>query len=447
MTSQRSDYTFKHNRSLGRHQWLRLTPAYSVKLVREIIEDLPKGYSILDPFSGTATTGIAAAEFGYPSTLFDINPFLVWFGNLKLTNLKEDEAIALRTSLHRICSRAAEPEATDNLWFPPIRNIERWWNFNTLNGLARIRSALINEIGDPVTSNIFALLWIAFARVAIEYSAAAFNHVSVSFHNATKAHSLQEIIPSFEHFAETFIADAVTPLEGKGTVFLHDSSEPFSENIIFDALITSPPYPNRISYIRELRPYMFWLGFLREAREAGELDWRTIGGTWGIATSRLTSWEPSHECAMKSLQSVTKRISESNGKNGKLLSLYVEKYFYDMDRHIRSVRHLLQPGAEVHYIIGNSSFYGIHVATPKLYEESLRAHGFRNVESRIIRKRNSKRELFEYCTSATLGDARRSRLAHITKAGKESELTKKYIQMDLLEPHGFRKADSPRRAG
>ena len=40
--SQRSDYTFKYNNKLGRHGWLRLTPAYSVKLVTEIIGNIPK---------------------------------------------------------------------------------------------------------------------------------------------------------------------------------------------------------------------------------------------------------------------------------------------------------------------------------------------------------------------------------------------------------------------
>ena len=102
MISQRADYTFKHNRSLGRHGWLRLTPAYSVKLVRELLEGMSSGNSILDPFSGTATTGVAAAEYGISSTLFDINPFLVWFGNTKLTNISESEAFLVRQTLKKI---------------------------------------------------------------------------------------------------------------------------------------------------------------------------------------------------------------------------------------------------------------------------------------------------------------------------------------------------------
>ena len=58
---QNTKYTFKYNLSMGRHGWLRLTPAYSVRLVEEILESLtytPKG--ILEPFSGTGTTAASA---------------------------------------------------------------------------------------------------------------------------------------------------------------------------------------------------------------------------------------------------------------------------------------------------------------------------------------------------------------------------------------------------
>lgn len=89
---QRGDYTFKYNKLQGRHGWLRLTPAYSVKLVKEILQkdtvfsDLGRK-KILDPFCGTATTGVVAAESGYNCDLYDINPFLVWLGKIKSSNL------------------------------------------------------------------------------------------------------------------------------------------------------------------------------------------------------------------------------------------------------------------------------------------------------------------------------------------------------------------------
>ena len=178
---------------------------------------------------------------------------------------------------------------------------------------------------------------------------------------------------------------------------------------------------------------MFWLGFLGEAREAGELDWQAIGGTWGVATSRLTTWSPAHECAMPSLGAIVEKIKSAGEKNSALLALYVKKYFYDMDKHIRSIQSMLKPGAEVHYIIGNSTFYGVPVATPDLYEESLLAHGFKNVSSRVIRKRNSKKELFEYCTSATYGWTKRTYHQTAPEHPREQPYEPQYEQLRLLE--------------
>ena len=401
MITQRSDYTFKYNRRLGRHGWLRLTPAYSVKLVREIIAQLHQGSHILDPFSGTATTGIVAGEYGHPSSLFDINPFLVWLGNVKLQTLTCEQAIALREAVREVTAYAQSvPE--DDFRYPQISNIERWWDSKTLENLAKLRASLSALIREPQESSYYAPLWVAFARVAIEHSAAAFNHVSLSFHQATKVHSLHQILFSFASFAESFIDDALAPLNSDSRVYLCDSSEPLPPGFSFDAIVTSPPYPNRISYIRELRPYMFWLGFLTEPREAGELDWQAIGGTWGIATSRLSKWSPSHDCLMPALAPIVRNIRESGGPNCDLLSVYVNKYFHDIDRHIASIKMALNDNSEIHYVIGNSTFYGVHVSTPELYMESLRSRGFVNVNSRLMRKRNSKKELFEYCVSARL---------------------------------------------
>lgn len=86
---QRSDLTHKHNVMHGRHGWLRLTPAYSVKVVDEIIQHWPTGSRILDPFSGTATTPLCAAMQGFKATAVDINPFLAWFGQAKVAEYTE----------------------------------------------------------------------------------------------------------------------------------------------------------------------------------------------------------------------------------------------------------------------------------------------------------------------------------------------------------------------
>ena len=53
MAKQRADLTFKYNLKQGRHGWIRLTPAYSIKIVRQILEKHPEITYVLDPFCGT----------------------------------------------------------------------------------------------------------------------------------------------------------------------------------------------------------------------------------------------------------------------------------------------------------------------------------------------------------------------------------------------------------
>ena len=76
---QRAELTFKGNIKLSRHGWLRLTPAYSLHLVQDILKDFdPDEDFLLDPFSGTGTTPLAKVSMTFatgsmlvmPSTLF-----------------------------------------------------------------------------------------------------------------------------------------------------------------------------------------------------------------------------------------------------------------------------------------------------------------------------------------------------------------------------------------
>ena len=181
-----------------------------------------------------------AAERGYKSTLFDINPFLVWFGNIKLANVSGDDIAALRDTLRKVVLSTTDTQ-DESLWLPPLKNIERWWSRDTLIILAQLRAALVKIIDEPKNAGFLSLLWIAFARVAIEHPPQRLITFQFSFQDDTVSHSKQEILLAFESYAEAFIASAIAPLPGKGVVYLHNSASPFHEESQFDALVTSPP--------------------------------------------------------------------------------------------------------------------------------------------------------------------------------------------------------------
>lgn len=405
---QRADYTHKFNVPSGRHGWLRLTPAYSLKVVEEILKDKDDRGAVLDPFSGTATTGLSAAYHGHSSTCVEINPFLVWFGRAKVARYSREDVISFRNSASD-AARSALAAGTELSVAPSIHNIERWWSQPELEFLCGLRIEM--ERVQFGAACIRDLLQVAFCRTLIKLSNAAFNHQSMSFKSAPQDDLLTEVEGKTK-FAKIFLEDVefVGQSAEDNPAGLCEIVEGDSRRLSglltrkFDLVITSPPYPNRMSYIRELRPYMYWLGFLENGRDAGELDWQKIGGTWGVATSRLTDWTPNRETYRPNyFQQMLVDVAAEANKNGQLLANYIDKYFEDIWLHLQGLCGVLGPQSEVHYIIGNSTFYGVLVPVERIYADMLSQLGFTNVSIRALRKRNSKKELVEFDVSGVFG--------------------------------------------
>ena len=231
---------------------------------------------------------------------------------------------------------------------PPIHNIERWWNDEELRFLCRLKACILDTSEEG--SDERDLLLVAFCRVVITLSNAAFNHQSMSFKETNKSPTLFELQRNnagiFRKELSLVLNGAADNPRIEPTVVTGDARQPsrFLHDK-FDMLITSPPYPNRMSYIRELRPYMYWLDLLTNGRDAGEHDWQAIGGTWGVATSRLATWEPSGKAFTPTiLKKSLAGISDPKNDNGKLLANYVAKYFEDMWNHISDISAILKSG-------------------------------------------------------------------------------------------------------
>ena len=406
---QKAHLTFRGNVKRGRHGWVRLTPAYSLHVVNEILANTRRDELILDPFSGTATTTLASVTQGLRAHSVDVNPFLVWLGNLKVQQFAPSVAEELRTHGRRIAK--AIKNTGKPRWIPNLHQIEKWWAQETLLLLADL-FARVNECDASATS--VDLLKIAFCKVMIATSNASFGHQSMSFKKPRQVEQAQRtlfaelesdgqadvahlFIKAVDEVAEGLASEVPT---ARGEVFLGDSRhlDKVLKKSAYSTVITSPPYPNRMSYIRELRPYMYWLGFLESGRQAGELDWQAIGGTWGCATSNLSDWQPANgEVAFPHFDDIVAAISQENP----LLGKYVHRYFDDIKLHLRSLREIMTPHGRCFYIVGNSKFYDTMLPVEEIYAALFEDAGFTDVGWKVIRKRNSKKELFEYVVHAT----------------------------------------------
>src|SRR6266404_860959 len=130
-------FTFKGNSKQTRYGWLRLTPAYSVHLVSELLEEQAGPDAVvLDPFCGTGTTALACAEMGISCDTTDINPFLIWLAEAKTRRYSKHELDAFRSSSMQVAKAIRENELTVE-WLPPLYQIEKWWEPASLSALGR----------------------------------------------------------------------------------------------------------------------------------------------------------------------------------------------------------------------------------------------------------------------------------------------------------------------
>ena len=398
--------TFKGNLRHTRYGWLRLTPAYSVHQVEALLGCPEKAGVVLDPFCGTGTTALVCAERGIPCDTTDINPFLVWLASVKTRPYEAKDIQAFAAISSEVADAMRAPNAQP-AWVPALHQIEKWWDAPTLAILGRAM-AKIEHAGDRVSGTALDLLKVAFCRTVMENAHVSFGHQSMSFKKRENTKSAAPVLPGFEEnpvlatweLTVGMLASAARqPIVKRPRVLLLDARKLEGlEAGRYSCVITSPPYPNRMSYIRELRPYMYWLGFLKGGRAAGELDWKAIGGTWGCATSNLGKWRCNSALPIP-YQGFPSILSKIKGRSD-ILSRYVHRYFVDMYQHCHALFPVLKAGAVVHYIVGNSKFYDVLVPVQEIYAAMFESVGFEAIGVQVSRKRTSKKELYEFVVSA-----------------------------------------------
>ncbi len=396
--------TFRAGLSESVHSWFRLTPSFGPDLVRTIINEMgirPDAH-INDPFSGAGTTAIEASLERFQASCLEINPFLHFVGK---TCLQWDiSADAGRSDLRRIKQAyfsnrdGATLENIDALGvsIPPIHNVYRWWRPDVLKDILVLKSAIRRQSSADFT----AFFEMALAAVLVpDLSNVTLGRLQLHFINKDKIQI--DVWEIFERHINKMLSDLGEinnqSTRTSGTIKLGDATIPsdFDGFDDIDAVITSPPYPNRYSYVWNTRPHLYMLDMISVAKEASDIDRKTIGGTWGTATSELGKgvFAPHNDIVSHALNGVHDRIA----KEDQLMANYVVHYFNRMAKHLVAIEPKLKPHAKLAYVVGNSWIKGEYVATDVILAKIIEGvlPGFRVDCLHRFRRRNSGTKLYE----------------------------------------------------
>lgn len=417
MTSQAISYnhipvkksTFKAGLSAQVHRWFRLTPSYGPDLVREMLLKLncSKSEVVLDPFSGASTTLIESSLEGYDSYGFEINPFLHWVGKTSV-NWSINKALVVE-DLSRIVDLFKAESAVINfsnleengLEIPKIHNPLRWWRSDVLSNILILKRAIHNSSSSPENKD-FLLLALAGVLVP-DLTNVTLGRLQLHF--IERDTDVIDVISIFSNHVNIMISDLENLLVleevGSAQIFHTDSVtlEGVSLKKPVSCVITSPPYPNRYSYVWNTRPHLYMLDFFSTPKEASSLDKDTIGGTWGNATSMLA--KGTIDAAFPFFEGSISPVIEKIRQEDNLMANYVMKYFNLLAKQISAMDSLPQNDLRCAYVVGNSRVKGVYVETDVLLGEIFSGLGYKVDAIERIRKRNSGKDLHESIVYST----------------------------------------------
>lgn len=398
------DITFIPGQHESIHRWYRLTPSFSPSLVRYFIDSFQAGRTslVLDPFNGRGTTLIECQKNGVPAIGFEINPLLqqvaeyslVW--NQRNLKLLDDFSDVLKGQMSAFSNNSIE-ETTSALatTTPNIHDVFRWWKPNVLRDLIVARQLASREEFSPVKE----FLWLAVNSASTDCANIHRNHPTITFDDGHNREidvlaSVLSRVADIKDDMESISAEELSH-SGFGRVELRNACKRFPKDHWCQGavtnVITSPPYPNRYSYVHQTRPQLHFMEVISNRSEATEIDLNTVGGTWGRATSNLTKGLIVPDRSILKLLDYFPALSEQST----LMCNYATKYFMDMNNHIKELRDCVSDGFRGAYVVGNSRLKGVEIFTEVILSGLFELNGFRVEKILVFRKRGGRKRLYE----------------------------------------------------
>jgi hypothetical protein len=396
----RSEVTFQGGTDQPAHRWFRLTASFWPDLVGSFLEEFAADSSsiVLDPFAGRGTTIIECKRRGIATVGVEINPFLHFAAetslnwSLSINECKSCLAGILDTT-ELLLSRYPQSSAIKfaefiGIEYPQIHNIDRWWHNDVLKALIAIRFSILKVCKSESLRNFFLL---SIANILVDAANVTIGRLQLHFvdRNVTAIRPIQLFIESCIKAIDD-LSTLGSLHDGTSARVMHGDSTKLTQLFLkqsFTHVITSPPYPNRYSYVGNTRPHLYFLNLFTSAKEAGNLDCATIAGTWGAPTSRHV--KGIHPFRHKASADACGSIVEEIRRKDLLMSNYVARYFDDLANHIMSMRPVLAERAICAYVVENSRMKGSLVKTDDILAAIFTNLGYTVLGIVELRKRNS----------------------------------------------------------
>lgn len=302
------------------YNWHAFKHSYSKNLVGKLVGvfNLKRGSWVLDPFCGGGTTLLACKELGINSWGFDILPFSVFLSNVKVRSY---DSRKLRRQFKNFNKTGESTPKSVSL--PDIEIVNKAFSNDVKNELLNLRHK-IKAIRNSDVRDFFMLgLLNILESVSNTSKSGGFLRIS------KKNISGKDVYPKFLSRIEAMITDVgrfnneLKFPKAKVGAEIADSRK-FSIKRKFDAIITSPPYPNRHDYTRIYGLELIF-NFIRDNNELKQIRYNTLR-SHVEARKRFEAQNYKQPAIIKK---IIDRVEEAGLNNSKVPEMIVG-YFEDM---------------------------------------------------------------------------------------------------------------------
>lgn len=371
------------DKNLSPFNWYSFKHRFGSELVSKMFSmfGLSKGNIVFDPFCGGGTTLIKAKLDGYNSIGLDISPFSVFLSNV-LT--KSYNVSKLYNTLSRISH-----EINPRVEIPDVAILNKSFSDSSLKYIFSLRDSINVLQRQERDFFLFSLLSIL-------------NNVSKAkksggFLRITDQKKVPAIIIEnlFIKTSEKLIKDVKTfkysGVSAKAKIGDARKLPPSIKRGSYDAILTSPPYPNRHDYTR-IYELELLLGFVNSNRTLKNLRYDTLR-SHVEARKRFSA-----NGYVKPLL-LEKRIGELNNRelnNNQVIST-LEGYFEDMYLCLKEMASVLKSRKHIGLVVSNVRFAGIMIPVDELLAEIGEQVGLKLKKIFVLRYRgNSSQQMLRH---------------------------------------------------
>ena len=362
------------------HRWFYFPHSYSPQLVEVLLDEWQLGSKavILDPFVGAGTTLRVAGERGLDAVGVDVSPLATFVSRAKVARYGRNE---VQEALRAVLADVEQAAATD---VDRTDRLERAFSDAEFDILLRLRESIGRQ-----SAEVQPLLLLALLRVQQTISRARPD--GGWFRWVERENQAHLIRPAFAETVMGMLQDLasapslngarseVRQLDARRLDLLVENSAIATGG--FDAIITSPPYPNRHDYSRVFQIELLTLG-LQES-DIFSLRYDSI-------RSHVEARPPQgHVLPFRPTPLLQQTLAQLPETIDRRVRAMLWGYFEDMNAVLQSACTVLRPEGRIALVVGNVRHAGVMVPVDEILVEMGVALGYEPLTSWVARMRGN----------------------------------------------------------